>query len=99
VPDPAAHRDFFERLTESEAGAVSGGLSFGPLGDRLTLLRQDGLAEPGFVAYRLEAADLGVVERQLKDGCVPYHVVDGCVVVAPADAFGVAIEFTASAGE
>jgi hypothetical protein len=98
VPDPAAHRDFLERLTESGAIAVAGGLSFGPLGDRLTLLRQDGLAEPRFAAYRLGAADLGVVERQLRDGGIPYRTADSCIVVAPADAFGVAIEFAASAG-
>jgi hypothetical protein len=98
VPDPAAHRDFFERLTESEASAESGGLCFGPSGERIVLLHHDGLAQPRVAAYRLEAADLGVVERQLRDSDVPYRGADRCIVVAPADAFGVAIEFTASAG-
>ena len=98
VSDPAAHQDFFERLTESEASAESGGLCFGPSGERIVLVRHDGLAQPRAAAYRLEVADLGVVERQLSDSDVPYRRADSCIVVAPADAFGVAIEFTASAG-
>jgi hypothetical protein len=98
VPDPAAHRDFFERLTESEASAESGGLCFGPSGDRIVLLRHDDSAQPRVAAYRLEAADLNVVERQLKDGGVPYRATEGSIVVAPEDAFGVAIKFT-TAGE
>jgi len=94
VPDPAAHRDFFERLTESEASAVSGGLCFGPSCDRIVLLRHDDLVQPRVAAYKLEAADLNVVERQLKDGGAPYRATEGNIVVAPEDAFGVAIEFT-----
>jgi hypothetical protein len=94
VPDPAAHRDFFERLTESEASTESGGLCFGPSGDRIVLLRHDDSAQPSVAAYRLEATDLNVVERQLKDGGVPYRATEGSIVVAPEDAFGVAIKFT-----
>lgn len=98
VPDPAAHRDFFERLTESEASAVSGGLCFGPSCDRIVLLRHDDLAQPRVAAYKLEVADLNVVERQLKDGGAPYRATEGSIVVAPEDAFGVAIKFTTAGG-
>lgn len=99
VADPAAHRDFFERLTESEASAESGCLCFGPPGDRIVLSRHDDLTQPRVATYRLEAADLGMVERQLRDGGVRYRAADGYIVVAPVDAFGVAIKFTANAGE
>jgi hypothetical protein len=94
VADPAAHRDFFERLTETEATAAAGGLCFGPLGDRIVLLRQNDLAQPQFATWRVAAADLNVVERQLGCGGVPWSATEGSIVVAPADAFGVAIEFT-----
>ena len=98
VPDPTAHRDFFERLTESKASAAPGGLCFGPSGDRIVLLRHADLAQPRAATCWLESPDLNVVERQLKDGGVPYRGAEGSIVVAPEDAFGVAIEFTTAIG-
>jgi hypothetical protein len=94
VTDPAAHQSFFERLTQSEASAVSGGLCFGPSGDRIVLLGHDDVAQPRVAAYRLEAANLNVVERELKDSGIPYRATEGSIVVARDDAFGVAIEFS-----
>ena len=55
----------FSDATQSEARAMSGGLCFGPSSDRIVLLRQR-IRSPAAAVYRLEAANLDVVKRQLQ---------------------------------
>jgi hypothetical protein len=110
TPDPAAHRRFFEQLTEGETDATDGMLSIGPPDQRITLLRPDRLAErfpefvaddgaPRFAAYRVAVADLRAVEQQLRDGAIRHRSTADAIVIAPASAFGVAVEFTGHVGE
>jgi hypothetical protein len=107
--DPAHHRGFFERLAESDSAEASGLLSVGPPDNRLTLLSRKRLAERfpectanaeegRFAACRITVADLGTVERHLRDGGIRHRSGDGAVVVAPSEAFGLVIEFCGSPG-
>jgi hypothetical protein len=104
APDPTVHRQFFEPLTGTDAIVAPGMLSVGPPDNRLTLLNGERLADrfpecappggaPRFAACRIAVADLGTLERQFQADGIPHRAPDGAIVVAPADAFGMAIEF------
>jgi hypothetical protein len=103
APEPAEHRDFLERFTESAAELAPGRLAVGERGDRITVLgpsemarRLPGLAgdtSPRFCAARLAVADLDATRRVLKDNGVDFEVTADVLLVPPAASHGLALEF------
>src|SRR5882672_12587015 len=103
APEPAAHRDFLERMTESPAELAPGRLTVGETGDRITVLspleiarRLPGLAtdgSPRFCAARLAVDDLDATKRELKNNGVGFQVTDGVLLISPAASHGLALEF------
>jgi catechol 2,3-dioxygenase-like lactoylglutathione lyase family enzyme len=101
--EPAAHRDFLERLTASPAELAPGRLTVGEKGDRITVLgpseisrRLPGLAadgSPRFCAARLAVTDLDQTMRELERNAVDFRINDGVLLVAPVAAHGLALEF------
>ena len=103
APEPAAHRAFLERMTETTAELGPGRLTVGGTGDRITVLspretarRLPGLAvdgSPRFCAARLAVADLDATKRALKSNGVDFQVSDGVLLIPPAASHGPALEF------
>ena len=103
APEPAKHRDFLERMTETAAELAPGRLTVGGTGDRIIVLapreiarRVPGLAvdgSPRFCAARLAVADLDATRRALKSNGVDFRVTDGVLLIPPAASHGVALEF------
>jgi hypothetical protein len=103
APEPAAHRGFFERFTESAAELATGRLTVGESGDRITVLgpaemarRLPGVASntsPRFCAARLAVTDLDATRRVLKDNSVDFEVAGAVLLVPPAASHGLALEF------
>ncbi|MBR0694445.1 VOC family protein [Bradyrhizobium lablabi] len=103
APEPAAHRDFLERLTESAAEPAPGRLTVGDSNNRITLLgpsemarRLPGLANsssPRFCAARLAVADLDTTRRTLKNNGVAFEMRGAVLLIPPATAHGLALEF------
>jgi len=103
APEPAAHRAFLERMTETTAELAPGRLTVGGTGDRITVLspretarRLPGLAvdgSPRFCAARLAVADLDATKRALKNNGVDFRVADGVLLIPPAASHGLALEF------
>jgi len=107
APDPLAYADFFGRLQGQDAVTASPGrLEVRTARGKVTLLDAQGIAGrfpdmvlPGpadtacFVAYRIAVADLGAAEKLLRDRTVTVKRHRGALIVDPADALGVAIEF------
>ncbi len=103
APEPAAHRTFLERITESTAELAPGRLTVGARGDQITMLgpaemarRLPGLADtmsPRFCAARLAVADLDATKRTLKNNGVGFEVIGAVLLVPPAASHGLALEF------
>ena len=103
APEPAEHRGFLERLTESEAELAPGRLTVGARGDRITVLgpsemarRLPGLASepsPRFCAARLAVTDLDATRRTLKNNGVNFEVSGAVLLVPSAASHGLALEF------
>jgi hypothetical protein len=103
APEPAAHRGFLERITESAAELAPGRLTVGDSGDRITVLgpaemarRLPGLASepaPRFCAARLAVTDLDATKRTLKNNGVDFEVSGAVLLVPPAASHGLALEF------
>ncbi|MEH2496503.1 hypothetical protein V1294_002982 [Bradyrhizobium sp. AZCC 1678] len=103
APEPAEHRGFFERFTESAAELAPGRLTVGESGDRITVLgpaemarRLPGVASntsPRFCAARLAVTDLDATRRVLKDNGVAFEVAGAVLLVPPAASHGLALEF------
>jgi Glyoxalase-like domain len=103
APEPAAHHNFFERMTESTAELARGRLTIGEAGDRITVLspleitrRLPGLAagdSPRFCAARLAVADLDATRRALQRNSVDFQVANGVLLIPPAASHGLALEF------
>ena len=103
APEPAAHRDFLEHMTETTAELAPGRLTVGGTGDRITVLgpletarRLPGLAvdgSPRFCAARLAVADLDATKQELKNNGVDFQVTDGVLLIPPAASHGLALEF------
>ncbi|KRR22995.1 hypothetical protein CQ14_01600 [Bradyrhizobium lablabi] len=101
--EPAAHRSFLQRLTESEAEPVPGGLMVGERGDRVTVLgpqeiarRLPGVAvgtSPRFCAARLAVADLDATRRTLKNSGADLEMTGAVLLIPPAASHGLALEF------
>ena len=103
APEPAEHRGFLERITESAAELGPGRLTVGDSGDRITVLgpaemarRLPGLAvapAPRFCAARLAVTDLDATKRALKSNGAEFEVSGAVLLVPPAAAHGLALEF------
>jgi hypothetical protein len=103
APEPAAHQNFLERITEGAAQLAPGRLTVGEPGDRVTVLspaetarRLPGLAADGlvrFCAARLAVADLDATGRELQRNGVEFQVIDGVLLIPPAASHGLALEF------
>ena len=101
--EPAEHRGFLERITESTAELTPGRLTVGARGDRITVLgpaemtrRLPGLASepsPRFCAARLAVTDLDATKRVLKDNGVDFQVSGVVLLIPPAASHGLALEF------
>jgi hypothetical protein len=103
APDPAEHRGFLERITESTAVLGPGRLTVGARGDQIIVLgpaemarRLPGLAvepSPRFCAARVAVADLDATKRVLKNNGVDFEVTGAVLLVPPAASHGLALEF------
>ena len=103
APEPAAHRDFLERVTDSKAELAPGQLTVGASGDRITVLgpheiarRLPGLsidASPRFCAARVAVTDLEATRRILKDNGVDFEMIGAVLLVSSAATHGLALEF------
>lgn len=103
APEPAEHRTFLERLTESAAEPSPGRLTVGERGDRITVLGPAEMARrlpgvvaegsPRFCAARLAVTDLDATRRVLKNNGVRFEVVEDALLIAPAASHGLALEF------
>jgi hypothetical protein len=103
APEPAKHRGFLERITESAAERWTWSLTVGERGDRITVLgpsemahRLPGLAgdtSPRFCAARLAVTDLDATKRALKNNGVDFQVTGAVLLIPPAASHGLALEF------
>lgn len=103
APEPAAHRDFLERLMECPAELAPGRLTVGDRHDRVALLgpaelarRLPGLANsssPRFCAARLAVADLNAARRALESNGVGFEMMDAVLLIPPVATHGLALEF------
>jgi hypothetical protein len=103
APEPAEHRIFLERLTESTAELAPGRVTVGVAGDRITLLGPREIARrlpgsamhetPRFCAARLSVGNLDATRRELKRNGVSFEVVDGGLLIPAAASHGLALEF------
>jgi hypothetical protein len=103
APEPAQHRAFLERLTESKAELVPGRLTVGERGDRITVLgpsemarRLPGVAangSPRFCTARVAVKDLDATSRVLTNNGVAFEVIDNALLIPPAASHGLALEF------
>lgn len=103
APEPARHREFLERLMDSAAELAPGRLTVGKFGDRITALdpadmsrRLPGLASDAsacFRAARIAVSDLDATQRVLKSNGVDFEMLGAVLLVPPAAAHGLALEF------
>ncbi|MCK1514691.1 VOC family protein [Bradyrhizobium sp. 190] len=103
APEPAEHRGFLERLTESAAELAPGQLTVGANGDRITVLgptemarRLPGLPDntsPRFCAARLAVTDLDATKRALESNGVDFEIIGAVLLIPPTATHGLALEF------
>jgi hypothetical protein len=103
APEPAQHRAFLERLTEGAAELAPGRLTVGERGDRITVLGPSEMARrlpgcavessPRFCAARVAVSDLDATKRVLKENGIAFEIIDHALLVPPAAARGLALEF------
>lgn len=103
APEPARHREFLERLTDSAAELAPGRLTVGKTGDRIAVLgpaelsrRLPGFAgdaSPRFCAARVAVADLDATRRSLTANGVDFEISGTVLLVPPAASHGLALEF------
>ncbi|UWU80669.1 VOC family protein [Bradyrhizobium huanghuaihaiense] len=101
--EPAAHRDFLERLMEGPAGLAPGCLTIGDSDNRVTLLDPSELgrrlpgqvsgSSPRFCAARLAVADLDATRRALESNGVGFAMTGGVLLIPPVATHGLALEF------
>jgi len=107
APEPAVHRTFLERLTESVAELAPGRLTVGEPGDRITVLGSSEMARrlpcvavdgsSRFCGARLAVTDLDVTRRILESNGVAFEVIGNALLTAPAASHGLALEFVEQA--
>jgi hypothetical protein len=107
--DPAAFRDLFEKLQGPESvAAAEGTLRVATALGRVTLLDPRRFVArfpdmpvprapetPHFAGYRISVADLARTEALLRQNALPVRRAADSLRIAPADAFGVLLEFAA----
>src|SRR5258708_9773769 len=103
APEPAEHRSFLERITESAAELAPGRLTVGERGDRITVLGPTEMARrlpgcaanasPRFCAARLAVTDLDATRRVLTNNGVAFEAIDNALLIPPAASHGLALEF------
>src|SRR4051812_18859800 len=101
APEPAQHRAFLERLTESAAELAPGRLTVGERGDRITVLGPSEMARrlrgcaanaaPRFCAARLAVRDLDATRRFLTSSGVAFELIDHALLISPAASHGLAL--------
>lgn len=105
--EPGAHAEFFAKLQGKDAVTVSPGrLEVRTDAGRVLVLDASGIADrypdvvlpgpqdsPVFVGYRVAVADIAATEKLLRGNNVTAKRHRGALIVDPADAFGVAVEF------
>ncbi|MDH3911563.1 MAG: VOC family protein [Rhodospirillales bacterium] len=105
--DPAAFAGFFQKLQGPESvTAAEGVLQVATALGRVTLLDRRRFAArfpdmpvprapdtPHFAGYRVTVADLARTEALLRQAALPVRREAGSLRIAPADAFGVVLEF------
>ncbi len=110
--DPAAFAGLFRKLQGPESvAAAEGALQVATALGRVTLLDRRRFAArfpdlpvprapdtPHFAGYRVTVADLARAEALLRQAALPVRREAGSLRIAPADAFGVVLEFTAEKG-
>jgi hypothetical protein len=110
--EPAAFAGLFQKLQGPESvTAAEGALQVATALGRVTLLDRRRFAvrypdmpiprapdTPYFAGYRVTVADLARTEALLRQDVVPFRREEGSLRIAPADAFGVVLEFTAKKG-
>lgn len=103
APEPAAHRDFLERVMESKAELAPGQLMVGASGDRITVLGPSEIARrlphlavdtaPRFCAARVAVTDLDATARVLKHNGAGFEIIGTVLLAASAATHGLALEF------
>ena len=103
APEPAQHRAFLERVTESVAELAPGRLTVGERGNRITVLSPPEMARrlpsvttnvsPRFCAARVAVADLDATRRVLKSNGVAFQVTETVLLIPPTASHGLALEF------
>ena len=107
---PGDFAGFFRKLLGDGAVERDGdGIAARTAGGRITVLTPRDFAErfpgtsfpaapstPHFAAFRVMVADLDAVEAGLRHNDIRYRRAGAAVQIAPADAFGVALEFAAA---
>jgi hypothetical protein len=103
APEPAVHRAFLERLTESTAELAPGQVTVGKTGDRITVLGPSEIAHrlPGsamhetarFCAARLAVGDLDATKQELQRNGVNFEMIDGVLLIPAEASHGLALEF------
>jgi hypothetical protein len=103
APEPAVHRAFLERLTESTAELAPGQVTVGKTGDRITVLGPNEIAHrlpgsamhetPRFCAARLTVRDLDATKQELQRNAVNFEVIDGVLLIPAEASHGLALEF------
>lgn len=105
APEPGHYRDFFARLTSDQVVVDGETLGVGPPSDRISVLspaalavrfpelpKPDAGAPPRFQAIRVTVSSLAAAVAVLERNDVPHSQTEGSIVIAPSDAFGVAVE-------
>jgi hypothetical protein len=110
--EPAAFAGLFEKLQGPESVSAAGGaLRVTTALGRVTLLDRPRFAArfpdmsnpeapdtPHFAGYRVAVAELARTEALLRRNAVPFRRGKGSLRIAPADAFGIVLEFVAEEG-
>ena len=100
--DPAAHREYLEKLMGTSATLGEGELAVGPDSDRLILLDEKGMtkrypetagASPRVRATRLLVEDLNAARKQLDRNGVPHRLAERSLIVPHTAAHGIVLEF------
>ena len=105
--EPSDHAEFMRAFTGiDEFSATSAGLRFETPRGEIDVLSDTAFAfeyglrlevnQPRLAAFSIQVADLNALVSRLGSQNIPHNVYKGCVLVAPSDAFGVAVRFIQS---
>ena len=105
--EPSDHAEFMRAFTGiDEFSATSAGLRFETPRGEIDVLSDTAFAfeyglrlevnQPRLAAFSIQVTDLNALVSRLSSQNIPHNVYKGCVLVAPSDAFGVAVRFIQS---